>query len=78
MITNMSRIPKFYRGQSVCFVGGEGVVQNYQREAESWAYQVEMALGLEPDCGRVGDETTVVLSETELEVWFSGASLGSP
>lgn len=48
------------------FVGGEGIVQKYKPEAETWTYLVEMALGSERDCGRVGGETTVVLTEADL------------
>ncbi len=59
--------PRFCRGQSVCFAGGEGTVQTYKFEAGSWAYHIKMAMGLEPDFGRVGYETTIVLVESELE-----------
>lgn len=59
--------PKFYHGQQVCFVGGEGRIKSYRSEAGTWAYHVRMNMGQEPKFGRVGDETTVVLAETELE-----------
>jgi len=60
-------VPKFGRGQRVCFMGGAGVIQSYSPEAESWIYQVEMAMGREPEFGRIGQETTIVLAEFELK-----------
>jgi len=62
-------LPKFWRTQHVCFVGGEGIVLSHTAEAGNWTYVVEMALGLEPLCGRVGAETMVVLNEAELRSW---------
>lgn len=59
------RIPKFRHTQRVSFVG-EGIVRSYKSEAGSWTYLVEMALGLEPDFGRVGAETMVFLNEADL------------
>jgi len=50
-------------------VGGEGIVLSHTAEAGKWTYVVEMALGLEPLCGRVGAETMVVLNEAELRSW---------
>lgn len=66
MVASIIGIPRFRAGQSVSFMGGEGVIQSYKVEAGSWAYQIEMAMGLEPACGRVGYETTVVLAEVDL------------
>lgn len=70
MVASATRtsMPKFRRGQSVCFVGGKGIIQSYQPEAGTWAYQIEMEMGLEPDFGRVGHETRVVLAEAELKL----------
>jgi hypothetical protein len=67
MVSSVMSIPKFHRGQYVCFAGGEGTVKHCKFEAGTWAYQVEMEMGLEPDFGRVGYETTIVLTEAELE-----------
>jgi hypothetical protein len=67
MVASAISGPRFRRKQSVCFSGGEGTVQSYKSEAGTWVYQIEMALGLEPDFGRVGYETTIVLTEAELE-----------
>lgn len=63
----MISVPRFSRGQRVGFAGEEGMIQTYKSEARTWAYQVQMAMGLEPDFGRVGYETTRVLVENDLE-----------
>jgi hypothetical protein len=60
------KLPKFHRMQWVSFVGGEGFVQSYTFESGSWTYLIEMTLGPEPNFGRVGAETTVVLNEADL------------
>lgn len=59
-------VPKFHHTQLVSFVGGEGVVKSYTPDAGSWAYLIEMTLGPEPNFGRVGAETTVMLNEADL------------
>jgi len=68
MAASVIGVPKFCRGQRVCFAGGEGTVQTCKFEAGNWAYHLKMAMGLEPDFGRAGCETTIVLAEFELEV----------
>jgi hypothetical protein len=62
----IDRVHTFNREQKVKFVGGEGIVRNFKFEAERWLYVVEMPLGQEPAFGRIGAETMVLLSETEL------------
>ncbi len=59
--------PRFSNGQQVYFVGGEGVIKSYHTEAGTWAYHIMMNMGQEPNFGRIGHETTIVLIETELE-----------
>ena len=59
-------IQRFKPAQRVRFVGGEGIVRNFKFEAGDWRYTIEMPLGREPDFGRIGAETMVLLSETEL------------
>lgn len=59
--------PSFCPAQQVSFLGGEGSVTSCNYEAESWLYVIEMTLGPEPDFGRVGGETMVVLSEADLD-----------
>jgi hypothetical protein len=58
--------PKFREGHSVKFAGGEGVIRSARWEFGRWTYVVEMALGTEPEFGRVGHETTVLLDEADL------------
>ena len=59
-------IPKFYKTQIAYFIGGEGIICSAKVEAGRWTYLVEMALGPEPVCGRVGDETMVLFNERDL------------
>lgn len=58
--------PLFRPMQWVSFVGGEGIVRSYKPNAGTWAYLIEMLLGLDPDFGRVGAETVVLLNEADL------------
>lgn len=60
------KIPKFVSHQRVKFIGGEGVVKKLQHQSASWNYVIEMEMGIEPDFGRVGAETVVVLDEAEI------------
>lgn len=66
MIAKSVRVPEFHPNQRVSFIGGEGTVREYNSESGSWVYLVEMALGLEPDFGRVGAETMILLNEVDL------------
>jgi hypothetical protein len=66
MIPTIEKKQTFERAQRVLFAGGEGIVRNFKFEAKHWTYLVEMPLGQEPEFGRVGAETMVLLSETEL------------
>lgn len=66
MTATLIKEPQFRLTQWVSFIGGEGVVQSYTPDAGSWTYLVAMALGPEPNFGRVGAETTVVLHEADL------------
>jgi hypothetical protein len=58
--------PRFRQGQTVQFVGGSGTIQDYRCESGTWTYLVEMLLGPEPEMGRIGSETTIVLYETDI------------
>ncbi|NMF86383.1 MAG: hypothetical protein EA342_09400 [Leptolyngbya sp. LCM1.Bin17] len=58
--------PSFCYAQHVSFLGGEGSVKSLKYEAKTWLYIIEMTPGPEPDFGRVGGETTVLLSEADL------------
>ncbi len=59
--------PSFCRAQQVSFLGGEGAVKSFKYETETWFYIIEMTPGPEPDFGRVGGETTILLSEADLD-----------
>ena len=72
--------PKFHRHQKVRFVGGTGKIKSIQQQAICWTYNIEMNMGVEPDFGRVGAETTIVLeeqdiSQVEMKVVLSQASI---
>ena len=41
-------------------------IKSLQKEAGTWIYIVEMSMGSEPDFGRLGAETTVVLEEQDI------------
>lgn len=61
-----ANVPNFCHDQQVRFVGGEGIVESYRSEDDTWIYLIKMSMGPEPDFGRVGGETTVVLLESDL------------
>jgi hypothetical protein len=58
--------PKFGDEHPVRFAGGEGIVRSANWESGCWTYVIEMALGEEPEFGRIGPETTVLLEEADL------------
>lgn len=58
--------PKFAPNQTVRFIGGMGKIKSIQQQDSRWVYNIEMSLGVKPDFGRVGAETTVVLAEQDL------------
>lgn len=66
--------PRFHPGQRVRFIGGVGIIQQLRPDAGNWTYQVEMEMGPEPEMGRIGYETTVVLAEADMTLaeqpWF--------
>jgi len=66
MTATFMKRPKFRNTQWVSFVGGEGIVRSYTPESGTWTYLIEMALEREPDFGRVGAETTILLTEADL------------
>ena len=65
-MSQLLNAPKFREQQQVCFTGGQGTILSLQADGVDWLYSVEMPLGLEPDMGRIGYETIVLMSETEL------------
>jgi hypothetical protein len=66
MLNTFTKVHSFNLDQRVQFLGGEGIVRNLKFEAENWTYLVEMPLGIEPNFGRIGAETMILLGETEL------------
>ncbi len=66
MMGSVLSVPKFSQNQFVRFIGGEGKVKHFRPTAGSWLYTVEMEMGPEPEMGRVGYETMIVLPETDL------------
>lgn len=64
--TKVANMPKFSKQQRVCFVGGVGTIKNCRPESGTWTYVVEMELGPEPDMGRVGSETRLLLHEADI------------
>lgn len=66
MTATLMKVHSFRNTQRVRFIGGEGVVRSFKYEFGTWTYLVQMALGPEPDFGRVGAETMVFLNEADL------------
>lgn len=66
MKLRLSRLPRYDKNQMVSFIGGIGRIINYHCEVNSWQYAVQMELGPEPDFGRIGYETTILLHESEI------------
>ena len=69
MALTVPTVPQFRKGQAVSFVGGKGTVKSYQPQVDSWSYLVEMEMGPEPEMGRIGYETTILLSQCDLLLW---------
>jgi hypothetical protein len=65
----IATVPQFRKGQKVSFIGGTGTIKSYQSEAGSWSYLVEMEMGPEPDMGRIGYETTILLTQADISLW---------
>jgi streptogramin lyase len=68
MTPTLPTLPQFCQGQTVTFVGGAGTIKNCRPESNDWTYLVEMELGAQPDFGRVGAETMVWLSESDVNL----------
>ncbi|MEX0268449.1 hypothetical protein AB3R30_04860 [Leptolyngbyaceae cyanobacterium UHCC 1019] len=66
MTTTLVQSPIFRQAQKVMFIGGEGIVQSCKHEAGRWTYLVKMPLGVDPNFGRIGAETMVLLQESDL------------
>ena len=68
MSTRSLTIPKFSQGQTVEFIGGMGMVVKCSQNSKTCAYLVEMEMGEEPEMGRIGYETTILLFESDLNL----------
>lgn len=64
---NAQTQPRFRTNQIVHFVGGVGTIKNYRPDSTTWTYAVEMEMGPEPEMGRVGLETTILLHEADIQ-----------
>jgi hypothetical protein len=68
-MSTLLAMPRFFKGQYVTFLGGEGLIQSFKLDSGSWTYFVEMMQGPEPEFGRVGAETMILLYETEMQLY---------
>lgn len=66
LANSIAILPRFDKNQLVSFTGGIGRIRNYHLELGAWMYLVEMELGPEPETGRIGYETMILLPEIEL------------
>ena len=66
MSINLLTRPKFAPNQTVRFIGGIGKIKSIQQQDSRWVYTIEMSMEVEPDFGRVGAETTIVLAEQDI------------
>ncbi len=66
MRTNIRTHPKWGNDLNVRFFGGVGKIKSFRPESNTWTYAVEMEMGAEPDFGRIGAETTILLHEDDI------------
>jgi hypothetical protein len=66
MMRHTKTHPKWGNDLMVRFLGGVGKIKSFRPESNSWSYAVEMDMGPEPDFGRVGAETTIILYEEDI------------
>ena len=66
MTTAIRMKPRFRENQIVSFLGGVGKIKSYKADSSTWTYAVEMDMGPEPEMGRIGPETTILLHETDI------------
>lgn len=66
MTTAITMKPRFRENQMVSFLGGVGKIKSYKPGYSTWTYAIEMEMGPEPEMGRIGPETTILLHETDI------------
>lgn len=66
-IEKQQLLPKFNRDRVVQFIGGSGKIKHYKPDAGTWVYAVEMDMGIPPEMGRIGLETTILLHEADIQ-----------
>jgi len=70
-VSDVISAPKFEVDIEVEFIGGIGKIRDQHYESGNWIYHVEMAMGEEPDFGRIGYETVIMLPEPEVKQFES-------
>lgn len=63
----LTRKAQFSPGQQVYFIGGIGIVKYCYFDLGKWVYAIEMPPGAEPEMGRIGAETRILLEEIEIQ-----------
>ena len=48
------------------FIGALGTIIQYCPKSGYWSYLIEMEMGSEPEMGRIGYETAILLFETDI------------
>jgi hypothetical protein len=67
---------QFSYNQQVYFLGGIGTIKDFCFDGGTWRYTIEMPLGPEPEMGRIGAETQIVLEEIDIQaIYFGKADL---
>lgn len=66
LVEKQGLLPKFSRDRTVQFIGGRGKIKHCKPDAGTWVYAVEMDMGIPPETGRIGFETTILLHEADI------------
>lgn len=62
----LKTLSQFSQNQQVSFIGGMGKIKSCRFDGRQWICTIEMELAPEPDIGRIGSETTILMHETDL------------
>ena len=63
----LTHLPRYAKNQLVFFLGGVGKIKNFRPDSNTWNYAIEMEMGPEPNFGRIGNETTILLHESDIQ-----------